>query len=63
MEALQGKTVILVTHQVEFLPAVDSILVRELFHIAVVSHGQYKIIDSVYILLFKPWGHNIPTIV
>ncbi|KAG0571068.1 hypothetical protein KC19_6G208800 [Ceratodon purpureus] len=26
MEALEGKTVVLVTHQVEFLPAVDSIL-------------------------------------
>ena len=28
LKALQGKTVILVTHQVEFLPAVDYILVR-----------------------------------
>ena len=27
MDALEGKTVILVTHQVEFLPAVDTILV------------------------------------
>lgn len=27
MEALSGKTVLLVTHQVDFLPAFDSVLV------------------------------------
>lgn len=30
MEALAGKTVLLVTHQVDFLPAFDSILVISL---------------------------------
>lgn len=30
MGALSGKTVLLVTHQVEFLPAFDSILVSNL---------------------------------
>jgi ABC-type transport system involved in cytochrome bd biosynthesis fused ATPase/permease subunit len=31
MDALEGKTVILVTHQVEFLPAVDTILVTTFY--------------------------------
>jgi len=43
MEALEGKTVVLVTHQVEFLPAVDSILVRELFHVAF-----FMLIQTIY---------------
>lgn len=31
MGALSGKTVLLVTHQVDFLPTFDSILVSNLF--------------------------------
>ena len=31
MDALSGKTVLLVTHQVDFLPAFDSILVSSIY--------------------------------
>lgn len=42
MEALSGKTVLLVTHQVDFLPAFDSILVISL----------YKTLSVTFLFLF-----------
>ena len=38
MEALSGKTVLLVTHQVDFLPAFDSILVGISVTLLLLSH-------------------------
>ena len=45
MGMLAKKMVILVTHQVEFLPAVDSILVNP---ILCISPNSYMIIDIYY---------------
>lgn len=45
MEALSGKTVLLVTHQVDFLPAFNSVLVSQLniFHLFLsILQGRYN---------------------
>lgn len=44
MDALSGKTVLLVTHQVDFLPAFDSVLVSPISPtvLIILSMGYYE---------------------
>lgn len=48
MEGLSGKTVLLVTHQVDFLPAFDSVLVNFLI---------LKELDHVFFIFFLLINH------
>lgn len=50
MGILKEKTVLYVTHQVEFLPAADLILVRETA-IYITTQMQKKVLVSIYISL------------
>jgi hypothetical protein len=53
MEGLSGKTVLLVTHQVGFLPAFDSILVG----ISVKLCCSLKSLSLIYIFIFWVRGY------
>lgn len=62
MTALANKTVIFVTHQVEFLPAADLILVWNCFHILllmfvhlyITSHLNKEV--AFFLIFFLPFG-------
>lgn len=48
MDALAGKSVLLVTHQVDFLPAFDSVLVNLIlyYNIRIVLHVSFVLVSD-----------------
>lgn len=50
LTALASKTVVFVTHQVEFLPAADLILVWSCFNISALCNERTDLVSMVYVL-------------